>query len=141
MASLFPKILVPLDLSDKNAGAMALVRDLALQDRSSVILLHVIETLDVPFEELQDFYERLEEAARHRMADLARPLAEAEIGVEQIVRYGKRAPEIVAYAQESGADLIVIGSHRPDPERPEKTLLTISHQVAIFAPCPVLVVK
>lgn len=141
MPARFPHILVPVDLSDKNALAIGVARDLARADGGTVTMLHVIETLDVPFEELQDFYQRLEDRARERLEALARPLTEVDVPVEQVVRYGKRAPEIVAYAEEHRADLVVIGSHRPDPDHPDRTLLTISHQIAIFAPCSVLVVK
>ncbi len=138
---MFERIVIPVDLTDQHRAAVEMARDLARTHGSTLTLLHVIETLDVPFDELKDFYERLEEQAREGLARLARPLTGAGVDVEQVVRYGKRAREIVGFVEEQGADLVVIGSHRPDPEHPQRTLLTISHQVAIFAPCPVLVVK
>ena len=138
---MFRRIVVPVDLTAKNARAIAAARELAMQGRGQVFVLHVIEMLDAPFDELADFYKQLEARAREQLEALTRPLQEAGVLLEQHVRYGKRVAEIVRYAEERDADLILIGSHRPEPEHPKETLLTISHQVAIVASCPVLVLK
>lgn len=140
---MFRKILVPVDLTPKNAAAIELAAGLVERggDGAEVILFHVIETLDVPFEELEDFYTRLEETARERMAVLAKPLRDAGIDVLQFVCYGKRVREIVSYAHDNEIDLIVIGSHRLDPEHVDRSWMTISHQIAVLAANPVLVVK
>ncbi len=138
---MFRRILVPVDLTAKNTRAITTARELAVQGRGQVLVLHVIETLDAPFDELADFYKQLEANAREQLEGLTHPLQEAGVLLEQHVRYGKRVAEIVRYAEECDADLILIGSHLPEPEHPRETLLTISHQVAIVATCPVLVLK
>src|SRR5262249_27413186 len=80
---LFKRILVPLDFTEKNLRAIEVARQLALQSRSSVALLHVIETVEhVPIEELKDFYAKLEETARERMALPARMILEQDLVVE-----------------------------------------------------------
>ena len=61
--------------------------------------------------------------------------------VDQQITYGNRAREIVSHADEHGTDLIVLASRQLDPEQPEKTWTSISHQVAVLARCPVLLVK
>ncbi len=137
---MYRHILVPVDLTEKNATAIDAARDLATGD-TEVTVLHVIEMLDAPFEELEDFYGKLEETARSRMEQLAAPLVEAGLSVAQRVCYGKRVPEILGYAREHDADLVIIGSHRVDPEHPGRNWLTISYQVAILADGPVLMVK
>lgn len=139
---MFQKILVPVDLTDKNRLAIETARDLAAQHGGEVILLHVIETLDLPFEEVEDFYQRLEDKARESLKDAAAPLHVGEVPSQQHVVYGKRAPEIVQYAQENAAELIIMSSHavRPDDEG-QARLMTISHQVALFAGCPVLLLR
>jgi len=44
-------------------------------------------------------------------------------------------------AIDSKADLIIMASHRIDPDRPGHDWSTISYGVAILAPCDVLLVK
>lgn len=138
---MFSKILVPVDLTHKNAGAVTVARDLAQQDGGEVVLLHVIETLEVPFEELSEFYDRLEENARVRLEDLAEPLLSAGVGCIKSIVFGTRVPEIIFHAQNQGCDLIVISSHKLNPDNAQKTWTSISHQVAILAQTPVLVLK
>ncbi len=138
---MFRKLLVPMDLSQKNVRAAEVAAELAGRNGGQVIVLHVIETLDAPFEELEDFYAKLETTARERMIELAEPLRAAQVQHEFALCYGKRAPEIVLYVQEHDIDLVVISSHRVNPEDATRGFLTISHQVAIVAPSAVLVLK
>jgi nucleotide-binding universal stress UspA family protein len=138
---MFRKILVPVDLTDKNVAALAQAAELAQPDGGSVIVVHVVETLDEPFEELEDFYHQLETNARQEMRRLVAPLVRARVPHEQIIAYGKRVPMIVRYARDYEADLIIITSHQIDPAEPEKSWMTISHQIAIVAPCPVLLLR
>jgi len=138
----FDRILLPVDLTDKNGAAVAAARELLGDSRGSAILLHVIETIaDAPFEDLEDFYQRLETKAHTRMQDLAEELAAGDIEVEQRVVYGNRVREIVACAQDLQVDLVILSSHPLDPDNPQVAWGSISNQVAILAPCPVLLIK
>ena len=138
---MFNRILLPVDLTDKNDDALAAARELLATD-GEVLLLHVIETIaDAPFEDMQDFYQRLEEKARSGMSTLAESLATEEISVEHHVVYGRRASEIVAFAQGKEVELIAMTSRALDPDKPETAWGSISHQVAILAGCPVLLLK
>jgi nucleotide-binding universal stress UspA family protein len=92
---MFQRMLVPVDLTQKNAHAVETARDLAAESGGTVTLLHVIETLDLPFEELEAFYARLEEKARRAMEEMAEPLQEAGLSFARRVSYGRRAEEIV----------------------------------------------
>lgn len=138
---MFRKILVPVDITPKNRRAVEVARDLALASGGGVTLLHVIETLDLPFEELREFYDRLQDRATHDMEDLSGPLREAEVPFEGHVLYGERDRKIVEFATREGSDLIVLDSHRIEPGRPGRGITTLSYRVAILAPCPVLLVK
>lgn len=138
---MFERILVPVDLTEKNARAVEAARELAAERGASVVLLHVIEPLDLPFEELEDFYEEIEGRAERTMTGLAEGLEEAGLEPRLQVVYGDRAREIVAYAGDNGFDLIVLSSHRADLEDPAAELGTISHKVAILAHTPVLLVR
>lgn len=138
---MFQRILVPVDLTQKNAHAVKTARDLAAESGGTVTLLHVIETLDLPFEELEGFYARLEEKARRAMEEMAEPLQEAGLSFARRVSYGRRAEEIVDFAAEEDSDLIILSSHRIDLENPGSSWTTLSYKVAILAQCPVLLVK
>lgn len=139
---MFKKILVPVDLTDKNERAVEHAAQLAQLTGGLVTLLHVIETLDIPFEEVQDFYQDLEKRAEPQMAQLAAPLIKAGFErVDRVIVYGKRAEEVARYADEHAFDLIVVSSHRVDPENPGLSWATLSYKVAILAQCPVLLVK
>lgn len=138
---MFQRILVPVDLTEKNARAVEMARDLANDSGGKVILLHVIETLDLPFEELEDFYKKLEDKAREKMDALADHLRSAEIEFDRELRYGKRTEEIIYFAEENPVDLLILSSHRVDPSNPGKSWTTLSFQIAILAQGPVLLVK
>lgn len=138
---MFQRILVPVDLTQKNTHAVETARDLAAESGGTVTLLHVIETLDLPFEELEGFYARLEEKARRAMEEMAEPLQEAGLSFARPVSYGRRAEEIVDFAVEEDSDLIILSSHRIDLENPGSSWTTLSYKVAILAQCPVLLVK
>lgn len=136
------RILVPLDFTDKNLRALEIARQLAVQNKASVALLHVIETVEhLPFEELKGFYSKLEGTARSRMDLPAGMMLEKGLVVEPEVVYGRRAEEIVKYAVANEVDLIVLSSHKIGPEAPDRGWATISHKVAVLAQCPVLLVK
>lgn len=138
---MFQRILVPVDLTDKNRDAVAWAARLAEWSDGTVTLLHVIEPLDLPFEELEDFYEELEEKAGSSMEGLSEPLRSAGVEHRHQVVYGDRAREIVEYASEHDADLILLTSHRQDLDDPSRNLGTLSHKVAILAQMPVLLVR
>lgn len=138
---MFKSILVPVDLTDQNQSVVQIAAEWAKQFGATLTLLHIIETLDVPMDELRDFYQDLESKVAEKLEEFAKPAQNAGIAVEGHFRYGKRTVEIVAFAEDNGHDLIIMRSHRLDPEHPGKGLLTISHQVAIAANAPVLILK
>jgi nucleotide-binding universal stress UspA family protein len=138
---MFKRILVPVDLGKKSVTAIDFAYELAAQFHGEVILLHVIETIEhVEFEELKGFYERLEDSARKRLQELSDRFVEKKLRVDQALVYGHRTKEIVDYASANKVDLIVMSSHRVEPDRLHDWT-SISHGVAILSPCPVLLVK
>lgn len=138
---MFRNILVPVDITPKNRRAVEVARDLAGASGGRVTLLHVIETLDLPFEELKEFYDRLQEQATRDMEDLSRPLRDAGVPFQGQVLFGERGRKIVDFATREESDLIVLDSHRVEPDKPGRGITTLSYRVAILAPCPVLLVK
>lgn len=139
---MFHRILVPIDLSEKSLAAVDLAYQFAARSKAEVILLHVIETIEhVQFEELKPFYDRLENSARRVLQEWSERFLSNNLPIEQAVIYGHRTKEIVDYAVGKRADLIIMASHRIDPDQPGHDWSSISYTVAILSPCPVLLVK
>jgi len=139
---MFQRILVPVDLTKKSLAAVDRAYEFAKQFGSEVVLLHVIETIEhVQFEELKPFYERLEDSAAKGMQEFAERFVSNKLKIDRILLYGHRTQEIVNYAMENRVDLIIMGSHRIDPDRPGHDWSSISYSVAIVAPCAVMLVK
>jgi hypothetical protein len=61
--------------------------------------------------------------------------------VNSAIVYGQRTKQIVDFAIEHRVDLIIMASHRIDPDRPGHDWSSISYAVAILSPCPVLLAK
>jgi len=144
MTPRFQHILVPVNLTAKNRPALDIAFDFAVREQARVSLLHVVETLDTgsePDAELDVFYSRLEQRATSELDSLAQRFVESRVEVEQKIHFGKVTPSIVQFAVDHGVDLIILSSHTIDPERPAKSLSTVSYQVSILCPCPVLMVK
>lgn len=139
--AIFRKILVPVDLSEKGRSALEWASRMCGPE-TAITLLHVVETLeDVPFEEMEDFYRKLEERA---VETLDRWLAELEgegVLAERRVVFGHRLEEILGFAGREAPDLILLRSHPLDTEAPTRGWATLSYRVAVLAPCPVLLVK
>lgn len=138
------KILLPVDLTEKNRPAIDAARELLRRGGSDgeVVLLHVIATIaDTPFEELRDFYQPLEDEARKRLEGLAEELERNGVRVSLEVLYGDRARSIVEFAAEEGVGLIVLSSRTLDERDPAENWGTVSLKVAFLADCPVMLVK
>jgi nucleotide-binding universal stress UspA family protein len=138
----FKNILVPVDLTDAHQPVLEIASRLAKENDGEVTLLHVVEVIaEVCAEEDRGFYTRLEQTARDHLARLGHYVAERGVPRREEVVFGHRAPEIVRYAGEVGADLIVLKSHRIDLQNPSAGWGTVSYKVGILAQCPVLLVK
>lgn len=139
---MFSQLLVPLDFTDKNEAAIGIAIETARRDAAEVTLLHVIETIDhMDFDEMSDFYRKLESRAAAKLAVLTERFAGAGVRARYEIAFGKRAESILRHAADAKTDLIVLSSHRVDRHHPALGLGTISYQVAIVARCPVLLVK
>ena len=139
---MFQKILVPVDLTEKSFRAVDLAYEMATQSGADVTLLHVIETIEhIQFEEIKQFYQRLEKSAWDGLKEFAEKFVKENLAVDQAVVYGHRTQGIIDFAVSKGMDLIILASHRIDPDRPGHDWSSISYAVAIQSPCPVLLLK
>jgi nucleotide-binding universal stress UspA family protein len=139
---MFQQILVPVDLTEKSRLAVDLAFELATKSKASVTLLHVIEIIEhITFDEMKGLYKRLETSAAAGLKELSERFDDQGVPVECVVSYGHRTPAVIEYAVNNKADLIIMASHRIDPDRVGHDWTTISYGVAILAPCAVLLVK
>jgi universal stress protein A len=139
---MFQRIVVPVDLTDKHQRAIDLAARLVDPGGGEVVVLHVIELLHgLSQEEGRDFYQRLERAAQQHLQPWVRSLRDRGLPARQDIRHGERAPEVLRYCQENGADLVVLTSHRIGPANPTAGWGTLSYKISILAQCPVLLVK
>lgn len=139
----FQKILIPVDLSEKGRSMLDWASRMGGPETTAV-LFHVIETLeDVPFEEMEAFYRRLEERAVAVLDGWVRELEGDGLRAERRVVFGHRLEEVLnaAGAGIGSPDLILLRSHPVDPQSPGRGWATLSYRVAVLASCPVLLVK
>ena len=137
---MFERVLVPLYLTPKNRLAVEGACRVLLPD-GELVLVHVVEKLADDNAELESFYRLLESKAREELSGLMARADELGARARSEVLLGHRGEEIVRAAERERADLIVLASHRVDPERPLAEGLSLSYRIALFAPCPVLLMK
>jgi len=129
------------DLFDRHGQALQAAAELA-RPGAEVVLLHVIEIIPgLPMEEDKTFYQRLEKAAQRHLGQLGKQLEQRGVSWRAETIYGQRGPDILRFARETSAELIVLTSPRPDPEHPAAGWGSLSHKVGLLSSCPVLLVK
>ena len=139
---MFKHILVPIDLSDRNARTLRTALDLAVQNRARVTLLHVVHHVaNVPVDEMRAFYRRLAKTSERRLDGAAKPFAAKGVAVRTEVCIGEPAAQIVRIAGARRVDLMVMGSHKVGVRPRSRGWGTTSYKVGILCPCPVLLVK
>ena len=136
---MFKRLLVPIDLSDRNARTLRTALELARQSRARVTLLHVIHRIGNG--ELREFYQRLMKSSERKLNQAAKPFPTRGVGVGVEVCIGEPAVEIVRAAARLKADLIVMGSHKVNPRRRTRGWGTTSYKVGVLCQCPILLVK
>ena len=139
---MFRHILIPVDFSERNRAAVDIACDMAKQSAARITLIHVIETIEyISVTEMRDFYNRLERSAREGITELSESLSGESIPVENVILLGKRHDEIIRFAIDNQVDLILMSSHRVDPDRPTANFGSISYRIAVLSPCAVLLLN
>lgn len=144
MPKLYQDILLPIDVDDESSSATVVLTatDLARQFGARLHAITVVPEVGVsmgaPFSSA-NANRRLIEHARERLDAVLREKAPGNLTVERIVALGSVYREILRVAQELPADLIVMGSHRP--ERKDFLLGSNAAKVVRHAKCSVLVVR
>jgi nucleotide-binding universal stress UspA family protein len=149
----FHKILVPTDFSECSSAACDMALTLAIKLGSSVELLHVDEppawqgfiipelVVSMPNEASTSLHEFMQTRTRRGLEQLVEKLHSAGVSrIEQRVDAGEPGAVIVRVAEETGCDLIVMGTHgRKGFER--LMMGSVAERVVRQATCPVLTVR
>ena len=140
---MYKTILVPIDLAEVDVAKPAVDKAIALADwtGAALRLVNVQPLLPATYMDYvpSDFDEQQKDWAEKAMKDLAAKVPLPSGRVSTVVRIGGVYPEILAEAEEWGADLIVIGSHRPAMST--YLLGSNAKTVVRHAKCSVLVVR
>ena len=139
---MFNKILVPVDFSEQNKLALQMALDLGEMSGGTIHLLHVIKLIEGDtYDEFADFYRKLEKQAQKRMQTLLTSVPANTVPVKSHIVVGNRVQDILFFAEENGVDLILMNSHKIDPDNPDAGWGTISQKVGLLSQCPILLVK
>jgi nucleotide-binding universal stress UspA family protein len=139
---MFRHLLVPIDLSDRNARLLAVALSLAREGGGRVTLLHVVQRIqDTSPRELRSFYRKLEQKSRRKLDAAARRFVARDVPVRTAVVIGEPAREIIRASASAAdrVDLVVMGSHKVRPG--SRGWGTTSYKVGIACQCPILLVK
>jgi nucleotide-binding universal stress UspA family protein len=140
------KILVATDGSQDAASAARRAAGMARAFGAGLYLIHVVPVSEPyhmsgsAFEDGPSLYEEDTDRARDLLDKQAELVKEAGEGVAKTyLKTGEPDAEVVALAEEMGADLIVVGSRGKSPLR--RPIGSVSSSIAAHAHCPVLVVR
>jgi nucleotide-binding universal stress UspA family protein len=140
---MFKTILVPIDLSDLDVAGPAVDAAVRMAEWSGAALrlVNVQQLLPATYMDYvpADFDAQQREWAEKELGALTAKIKLPRERVSAVVRIGGIYPEILAEADEWGADLIVIGSHRPAMST--YLLGSNAKTVVRHAKCSVLVVR
>ncbi len=138
-------LLVPVDFSPCSRKALQYALAFARQFRARLTLLHVIPTnyfvgsefgpVDFPLPEAE-----LREAGERELAAMAIRDVGKAAAVATVVRQGPPVQEIVRFARETNADLILLSTHGRTGLK-HVLMGSVAENVVRYAPCPVLVVR
>lgn len=139
---MYERILVPTDDSESMGPVFDHAADIATRRDATVHVLHVVDdraflTLDTSMQD--DVLERLQREGETATAAAADRFEDVGVAVETHVVRGDPADEILGYADEIDADLVVMGTRRGSYR--EAMLGSVSQKVVAGADVPVLTVN
>lgn len=136
------RVLVPVDFSENSDRILDSACFLAGKFGATVHVVFVVQSLDdysgffVPHVPMAQFEQELVQAAQEKIADFIgqRTIADSKVLI------GDVGEQIVTYAEEMDADLIVMGTH--GYKGLERIMFgSVANTVVKTAPCPVLTIN
>lgn len=136
-------ILVPHDFSETAERALGFALDLGRRLGARLTILHTYEIATYGFAEApsvsEELTEQIESAARSALDAVQARACKSGLDVTGVLRRGSPWREIIAFAKESKADLVAMGTH--GRRGLSRVLLgSVAERVVRTSPCPVLTV-
>ena len=146
--NLFHKILVPLDGSENGEAVLPYIIEMALKLKSEIMLLSVVELSErvhtiggldyIHFPEY--FIDSMKKDSENYLAGLSKKLMDKGIVVQNEVREGNAAEEIVTFGNENNISLIAMSSHGKSDSR-EWVMGSVANKILHVSKLPVLLVR
>ncbi len=143
------KILLPTDFSESATAAYAYAKELASIFKSRIFLIHVYEPIafyseaPIGMPDLVDIEKNIYASSyqsMERIIDQHFQAEKSEQRIEKVLIQGKPFLEIIRYAKEESADMIIMTTHGRSAL--EHILLgSVTEKVVRKAPCPVLTIR
>ncbi|MBN2021399.1 MAG: universal stress protein [Pirellulales bacterium] len=134
-------VVVPFDFSEDAAKALATAREL-IGDPANLHVVHVLPILEAADPGV--IWEAIDDESRRQHADAALNDELARLGHgdagHAVILFGDPGHEVVAYAEEVDAGLIVVASHGKSALR-RLLLGSVAERIVRLAHCPVLMLK
>ena len=142
----FHTIVVAVDFSDTSPDTLGAALELARRDQQRLHLVHVVQdvfrtggAVDMPTVDWPEVQRNWIEDARRQLIQLAALCNLDPRTVTITVTVGQPAAEIVQYANDHAADVVVLGSHGHGAVR-RFMLGSVADRVLRQASCPVMLV-
>ncbi len=136
------KILVPLDPSHAGAKVLDTAREMAERRGAELVLMTVLPNVPaivdsfMPSNYQNEAVEETRRAIEQRLEEKGLPKDAYKI----VIRHGSPYDEVISYAREIGASLIVVGSHAPRTAA-DYLLGSTASKIVRHADCSVFVVR
>ena len=140
------KVLVPTDFSESARHALTYGISFAREYEAELTLLHVVENLTVGYASdlfpvpMAEVFQEISGYAKAELAKLGAEARERDVTVVEQVVQGKPSAEIIRFAREAEADMIVLGTHGKGM-LDQALFGSTTERVVRRAPCPVLTVR
>lgn len=140
------KIICPVDFSKISLEALQISCELAQTCGGNLIIVHVLEPILAPTDftfgplTMTDVEDKLADRAMEGLKEIASKLPLSSERIELRVERGIASQEIVKIAEETVADIIVMGTHGYTGLT-HALLGSTAERVVRKAPCPVLTMK
>jgi len=136
----FKRIVVGIDFNEPSLAALEYARSLAASFGSSVSVLHVIQPVTTEiYAYSAQMIENWERTAYERLWALFPAAERTALQGRAEVRVGLPVEEILSFADEQNADLIILGTHGRGPIG-HLFIGSVAERVVRRARCPVLTV-
>ena len=141
---MYDTVLVPTDGSDTVEQTLPHALRLAGDSDATLQIVYVVDTRAIhaaDADDREDVEADLTEAGEEAVEVVADRAAAEDIEFETEIRRGTPDKEIVRHAEETGSDVIVIGTDGKTPREKLQALGSVSERVVDNASIPVFVIK